>query len=206
MMLTQTSSLQSFISTLERQTIQNNKSDNLFLQGVIESFFDGILILTEQGKLIHANFLARQICEELTEGKSENNFLPKEIWRVCQALIESRSLYENQPVIIESEITTEQLSTLRIRTRWLQLSEYQQPCLLVILEDKHKSIQNLALSEVVKYGLTRRETEIWLLRRTNLPVKNIAAKLGISINTVKKHIKNIYAKRENFLYMEEWAN
>jgi DNA-binding CsgD family transcriptional regulator len=206
MMLTQTSSLQSFISTLERQTTQSRQQENILLQGVIESFFDGILILTEQGKLIHSNHLARQICEQLTEGKSENNFLPKEIWRVCQALIESRSLYENQPVIIESEITTEQLTTLRIRTRWLQLSEYQQPCLLVILEDKHKSIQNLALAEVVKYGLTRRETEIWLLRRTNVPLKNIAGKLGISINTVKKHLKNIYAKRENFLYMEEWRN
>ena len=42
-------------------------------EGVIESFFDGILILTEQGKLVHANDLARQICEQFSQVKSQLN-------------------------------------------------------------------------------------------------------------------------------------
>lgn len=206
MMLTQTSSLQSFINSLERQNYQTSQSDGLFLQSVLESFFDGILVLTEQKQLIHANELARQICQQLTQGKPGQDLIPKEIWRVCQALIESRSLYEEQPVIIESEITTNKLKTVRIRTRWIKLSEIQQTCLLVILEDRHQSVQNLALAEVDKYGLTPREAEVWLLRRTNTPLKEIAAELTISINTVKKHLKHIYAKRETAICMEELRN
>ena len=202
-MLTQSSSLHSFISTLERQNPQPRQPDNILLQGVIESFFDGILILTEQGELVQANDLARQICEQLTQGKSQRNPVPQEIWRVCQALIESRSLYDNQPVIIESEITTDKLTPLRIRTRWLKLSAIKYPCLLVILEDRYQSVQNLVIAEVDKYGLTPREAEVWLLRRAKYALKEIATELSISLNTVKKHIKNIHAKRETVLYMEE---
>ncbi len=202
-MLTQSSSLHSFISNLEKQNPQSKQPNNILLKGVIERFFDGILILTEQGELVHANDLARQICEPLTQDNSQHNSLPKEIWRVCQALIESRTLYHNQPVIIESEITTDKLTPLRIRTQWLKLSAIQHPCLLVILEDRHQSVQNLAITEVDKYGLTLREAEVWLLRRRQYALKEIATELSISINTVKKHIKNIHAKRETVLYMEE---
>jgi DNA-binding CsgD family transcriptional regulator len=203
MMLTQSYSLHSFISTLEKQNPQPKQPDNILLQGVIESFFDGVLILTEQGEVIQANDLARQICEQITQGKSQRNPVPKEIWRVCQALIESRSLYHNQPVILESEITTDKLTWLRIRTQWLKLSAIKHPCLLVILEDRYQSVQNLALAEVDKYGLTPREAEVWLLRRRRYTLKKIATELSISLNTVKKHLKNIQAKREIALYMEE---
>ena len=203
MMLTQSSSLHSFISTLERQSYQERPSDSILLQGVLESFFDGILILTEQGELVQANNLAHQICEQLTQGKPQPNSVPKEIWRVCQALIESRSLYHNQPVIIESEIKTDKLTTVRIRTRWLKLSVSQHPCLLVILEDRYQAAQNLALAEVDKYGLTPREAEVWLLRRRQYALKKIATELTISLNTVKKHLKNIHAKREIALCMDE---
>ena len=202
-MLTQSSSLHNFISTLERQNPQPRQPDNILLQGVIESFFEGILILTEQGELVQANDLARQICEQLTQGKPQRNPVPQEIWCVCQALIESRSLYHNQPVIIESEITTDKLTWLRIRTQWLKLSAIKHPCLLVILEDRYQSVQNLAIAEVDKYSLTPREAEVWLLRRRQYALKEIATELSISLNTVKKHIKNIHAKRETVLYMEE---
>lgn len=202
-MLTQSSTLHSSISTLERQSPKQRQPDNILLQGVIESLFDGILILTEQGELVHANDLARQICEQLTQGKPQRNPVPEEIWRVCQALIESRSSYHNQPVIIESEITTDKLTRLRLRTRWLKLNVIQQPCLLVILEDRYQSVQNLAITEVDKYGLTPREAEVWLLRRRQCALKEIATELTISLNTVKKHLKNIHAKRATVLYMEE---
>lgn len=202
-MLTQSSSLHSFISTLEILNTQPRQSDHILLQGVIESFFDGILILTEQGEVIQANDFARQICEQFSQEKPQQNPVPKEIWRVCQALIESRKLYHNQPVIIESEITTDKLTTLRIRTQWLKLSAIKYPCLLVILEDRYQSVQNLALAEVDKYSLTPREAEVWLLRRRQYALKEIATELCISLNTVKKHIKNIHAKRERVLYMEE---
>jgi DNA-binding CsgD family transcriptional regulator len=36
---------------------------------------------------------------------------------------------------------------------------------------------------------------VWLLQQNNYTYKQIAAELGITPNTVKKHVRNIYAKR-----------
>ncbi|MGB7440063.1 MAG: helix-turn-helix transcriptional regulator [Coleofasciculaceae cyanobacterium] len=173
-----------------------NASDNALLVGIIESFLDGILILTEQGECIQSNRLALQICQQLSQITAPSNSVPEEIWKACQALIESQSFYPGQPINIESEITLKNLTTLRIRVRRFKLNGIPHPCLLVILEDRCKSVQKLAISEVDKYGLTSREAEVWLLRRANYSYQEIADELYISINTVKKHMKNIQAKRE----------
>jgi DNA-binding NarL/FixJ family response regulator len=42
--------------------------------------------------------------------------------------------------------------------------------------------------------LTRRERELLALLRAGRPAANIAADLGISVNTVKFHLKNLYGK------------
>jgi DNA-binding CsgD family transcriptional regulator len=74
---------------------------------------------------------------------------------------------------------------------------------LVTIEDRQQSTHNAALTDVKKYGLTPREAEIWLLRRANYSYKEIADRLFITLNTVKKHMKNIYAKQEGNLWVEE---
>lgn len=107
-------------------------------------------------------------------------------------------------MIIESEIASNQATTLRIRVRWFKLNAFSHPCLLVILEDRCQSIQKLALAEVDRYGLTPREAEVWLRRRANYTYKEIATELYISINTVKKHMKNIQVKRETVHDMERY--
>ena len=203
MLLTQSPRISSFISPSEKQNSSEKQADNVLLQGVIESFIDGILILTEQGEWVQVNDFARKICQQLTHGKLQPNSVPKEIWDVCQSLIESRNSYPNQPVILESEINTNKSVNLRIRVRWLKLNSISSPCLLVILEDRYQAIQNLAIAEVEQYGLTSREAEVWLLRRANYTCKEIAAELYISLNTVKKHLKNIHAKREKVLHTED---
>ena len=43
-------------------------------------------------------------------------------------------------------------------------------------------------------NLTRRERELLVLLRTGRPAVAIAAELGISVNTVKYHLKNLYGK------------
>ncbi len=203
MILNKSPKIHSFNSNLKQLNTQVIQSDSVLLKGVIESFLDGILLVTEQGEWVQANTQARQICEQLTPNQSQPNSLPKEIWDVCQALIESRSWYPEQPVIIDSEITTSKSTTLRIRARWLNLDTISSPCILVILENQDHSLQSL-IPEVDKYGLTPRETEVWLRRKANYTCKEIAAELYISINTVKKHMKNIRAKQASTLYRQEW--
>ena len=85
---------------------------------------------------------------------------------------------------------------LRIRVRWFKFDLGSSPYLLVLLEDQIQSAQRLAISEVDLYGLTPREAEVWLLYRTNYTYKEIAAELYISINNVKKHMKNIRTKQQ----------
>ncbi|MDZ7958701.1 MAG: helix-turn-helix transcriptional regulator [Aulosira sp. DedQUE10] len=166
------------------------------LQAMIESFIDGILIVTTGGKLVHANEYARSICRQLVPKEAASNAIPEEIWRICESLIESRELFPNEKIIIEAEIEPTPTVKLRLRVRWLQLCVNKHNFLLVTLEDCHQYSQSIAIADAKKYNLTDRETEVWQLRRANLSYKEIANQLYITINTVKKHLKNIHAKQQ----------
>lgn len=170
--------------------------NSLLLQGVLESLLDGILILTSQGEQIYMNDAAHRICQQLNQGKTG---IPREIWRVCQALIESLSLYSNRSVMIESEIALSKSELFRVRVRWLPLEDAHRPHLVVLMEDCSQSLQSRAIAEVQQYGLTPRQAEVWLLHRMGNSYQEIAQELYISPNTVKKHIKDIHVKRQEAL-------
>lgn len=167
------------------------------LEAVLEGFIDGVLILNQQQEIVHANDCARRICQKMSRFGSSVNSIPQEIWRVCESLIESRELFNENKLTIESEINLDNSAIFRIRARWLELDESEQPYLLVTLEDRLQSTKNAALTDVKKYGLTHREAQVWLLRQAKHSYKEIAAQLYITINTVKKHMKNIYAKQQS---------
>jgi DNA-binding CsgD family transcriptional regulator len=169
------------------------------LQAVLEGFIDGILILTNQGEWLHANDCARRICHQLSKGISQPDRVPKEIWNTCERLIESLNRYPHQTLTVEDEINTGQTTSYRIRAQLLNLEQGHSPCFLVTLEDRLQSIQNAAIAEARHYGLTPREIEVWLYYRANYSYKDISSRLFISYNTVKKHMKNIYAKRQMVL-------
>ncbi|KAB8318987.1 helix-turn-helix transcriptional regulator [Tolypothrix campylonemoides VB511288] len=186
-------------SHLKSEQLQPESKADL-LQAVIESFVDGILILTTERKLLQANECARRICRQFIPRESSPDAIPEEIWRVCESLIESRELFPGEKIVIESELETDRGVQLRIRARWLPLATGEQNFLLVILEDRNQTSQSMALSDAKKLGLTNREAEVWLLRRANLSYKEIAQQLYITINTVKKHLKNIHAKQQEMLW------
>jgi DNA-binding CsgD family transcriptional regulator len=187
------------------------------LQAAIEGFVDGLMIVTEQGEVIEANIRARQICRRLTprqltttpatNGEAQRlPSLPDEVWRVCQALIESRDMFPGQRIIPEFEIAREESLTLRIRVRWLDLDlklsgvfRGNPPCILVTLEDRNQAIRNQVTSDIRKYNLTPCEGQVWQLRLQGYSYQAIASKLYITTNTVKKHIKSIRAKRRAVL-------
>ncbi|NJR63487.1 MAG: helix-turn-helix transcriptional regulator [Cyanobacteria bacterium CRU_2_1] len=181
---------------------QNGKLPTL-MQGVVESLIDGIMILSDQGELVFANNRAQQICRHLNQSSSRSKAVPQQIWYSCKALIKSRELFPDECVMIEDEIKTDESSTIRIRVRWLNLNHVERPYLLVTLEDQNQSAQYRALAEAHKYGLTDRETEVWMLKRTGHTYKAIAAKLFIAEDTVKKHMKSIYARQKTAELMGE---
>lgn len=173
-----------------------------FVQQVVESLVDGVLILTEEGTTLYDNQCARRLCQILTSPSLSRNQVPPVIWKLCEALIESRSLFPNHLVMLEEEIRKPSC-LVRVRVRWIDLPNIDQPCLAVMLEDRYQSLQQTALAEAHQYGLTEREAEVWLLRRANRTYKAIAAELHIALDTVKKHIKSIHAKREAFQWADE---
>ncbi|MGA7935747.1 MAG: LuxR C-terminal-related transcriptional regulator [Kovacikia sp.] len=186
-----------------------NHANSILLQSVLESLLDGILILTHQGNQIYENDAARRICQRLSHGNPGTDIasdVPKEIWQACEALIESRTLFPDRSIVIESEITLSRTEVFRLRVRWLSLEDTQHPYLVVLLEDYCQSLQSRAIAEGHQYGLTPRQSEVWLLHRIGYSYQEIANELYISHNTVKKHIKDIYAKqqRSHATLMEEY--
>lgn len=196
--LSQTQATQPTDQTYEEQT-----ESRTLLQSVIEGLVDGILIVTDEGKIVHANNRAQRICRLLNQEFSRCKRVPQPIWHVCQLLIQNRDLYPEQLIILEDEIHTCSSVSLRIRARWLELKNVDRPCLLVTLEDRFQSVKNLAIAEARKYNLTERETQVWMLKRAEYSYKAIAAELHIALDTVKKHLKSIHAKRDAFHWEEE---
>lgn len=174
-----------------------------FLEIVLEGFVDGILVVNDRGEPLYINTLARQICHQLNTNTPPINNLPGEVWRACQALIENRELYPEQTLVIESLVTLP-ATTVRIRVQWLELKTNQSALLLVRLEDQQQMLRNLAIAESKQYGLTAREAEVWLLRRLGHSRKAIADDLYITLDTVKKHLKNIRGKQQALLDEEDW--
>ncbi|MBW4516342.1 MAG: hypothetical protein KME11_14105 [Timaviella obliquedivisa GSE-PSE-MK23-08B] len=167
------------------------------LQAVIEGFIDGILIVTPKGEILEANSRARELCQHLS---TPGQILPSPIWQVCEALIESQTLFPGQRIMPEAEEIIGDVK-LRIRVRWMnQNLDEQESCsefsyLIVTLEDRQQTLHNLAIADTQKYDLTTREAEIWQMRLQGLSYQAIASQLYITQNTVKKHVKNILAKR-----------
>ncbi|EGJ29597.1 MULTISPECIES: LuxR C-terminal-related transcriptional regulator [Moorena] len=171
----------------------------LLLKAIIEGFVDGVLILNTNKKLFHANESGRRMCSQISQGKSPINSIPQAIWRVCESLIDSRELFGDRKLILEAEINVDKSVKFRVRVRWLTLELSRDPYLLFTLEDKHQSTKNSAITDAIKYGLSHREKEVWLLKKANFTYEEIAQQLCISINTVKKHLKNIYAKQKEVM-------
>ncbi|MBW4521181.1 MAG: LuxR family transcriptional regulator [Scytolyngbya sp. HA4215-MV1] len=174
---------------------QPNPFNSVFLQGIIEGLADGILILTSQGEQIYRSLNAQHFCRKLNCGKPTTQ-VPKLLWRLCQALIDSCTIGSDRPVVIESEIRLEPSTILRVRVKWLALEETHPPYLVVLLEDRRQSLLNRAIAEIQQYKLSPQQAKVWMLRRTGYTYREIATNLYITINTVKRHLKAISYKRE----------
>lgn len=187
---------------LKASHTQHLKHSDL-LQAIIEGFMDGVLIVTEQGELIHSNKRARRLCQQFSSDQLQANLVPLPIWRICESLRDSRELFPAQTMIIEAEINTKNADVLRVRVRWLQFDQSDASNLLVTIENRSQSTNNTALTEAQQYNLTPRESEVWSLRRAKCSYKEIATKLYITTNTVKKHLKNVYAKQQTKGWSQE---
>ncbi len=174
---------------------EKSQEELRFLQEILENLEDGILILTETGDLIHKNVSAIDICSQINQFNLNVNSVPSVIWNTCRLLMKNNFDCDNLTIQSEDILISESL-IFRLRVRRFNLESLEQPYLLVTIENRYQSLKNVALSEAYKYHLTKREAEIWSLYRGASSYKQIAERLFITVNTVKKHIKNIRAKQQ----------
>ncbi len=175
---------------------------------LLESLNQGVVILGRDLTPLYWNHQAGNLC--YAGGRGPNN-LPKlsiaiaDIGNYC-----IRSGKEtHKTVMMECEISHHHI--VRLRARWLNASglfEAQkavvetdsaqtQDYILVTLEDCYETLRQELHFDQKKYDLTERETEVWMLLRQEYSYQEIAKLLQISLNTVKTHVKNVYAKRRS---------
>lgn len=164
------------------------------LSAVLEGFVDGILVLSEAGTCVHSNQKGRALCRDLSDDGSATS-LPTCLKTVIKHLLESREFYPEIPLVLTQELTSQSGHQIRARVQWLDFPATSGSYLLVSLENKTRSAHSSALLEAVQYNLTPRERAVWVLRRANRSYEDIAKELYITVNTVKRHLKSIYAKR-----------
>ncbi|MEO0869448.1 MAG: LuxR C-terminal-related transcriptional regulator [Cyanobacteria bacterium J06642_11] len=161
---------------------------------LLDNWIDGLVVLTQQGEWLHSNKIGRQICDRIVQECAYDEQLPREIWQTCQILFQKRC--RHSPVIAESELVLPcSHELIRIRARWLTQGYQGDPHILIILENQTQSKQNLAISEAIRYQFSPREADVWRLHRIGYTYQEIAEALHIAHNTVKKHMKNSYAKQ-----------
>jgi DNA-binding CsgD family transcriptional regulator len=169
------------------------QSTSILLQSVLDNLVDGVMLLTQRGEFVYSNGAARQLCQLMHP--QGNLALPAQVWQVCRMLTECKDGCF-QTGSVESEIAMGR-GSYRVRVQWLHLEDAQQLYLLVLLEDYHRSLHNRAIAEIQQFGLTPRQADVWLLHRLGYSYTDIASRLYISFNTVKKHIKDIHIKQQD---------
>jgi DNA-binding CsgD family transcriptional regulator len=199
--LTQKTFFQSNIA-VPQEPKQNNEIP--FFKTILEGFSDGILILNPNGDCIHMNREGKAICQSLMEDQDLNPSVPDCLLTLCKHLVDSRQWFPNQPLVLTQTLTQAENVRIRAKVQWLEVPSTPETCLLVMLENLTQSAKTTALLESVQYNLTPREKDVWLLRRANHSYEEIASNLYIAVNTVKRHLKSIYAKRQ--MVLDNWVD
>lgn len=185
---------------------------NLVRSNLIEALPQGVIVVCRNFKPMYWNGKANDLCRTLLDVELSSRELPIEILEVCYRLLREQCAV-NSSLVMECQTSTGY--AIRVTVRWLQpttvrpcsaqasttfaLEEHEAPqgSMLVFLENRNEVLRQELQIERQKYDLTEREAEIWMLLRQEYTYQEIAKLLQISLNTVKTHVKNVYAKKRS---------
>ena len=186
-------------SPSEANTPSESIDSNALLSRLLESMPEGVIVVAQTLQLIYTSSKAKRLCQQLSLEEGHNANLLDVVTEVCHRLIKTGP--ENKSLIAEYQGL--QGRSIRVRANWLSTraigsnSSSDEPHILVLLEDCDEALKKNLWIDRQKYDLTDREAEIWMLLRQEYTYQEIADILQISLNTVKTHVKNVYAKRRS---------
>ena len=180
-------------------------------RGLLESLPQGVIVMSRGLQPVYFNQKAKECTQLLGAGVPE---LPSVISEVCHRLLRQSGV--DRPIVVECQGGRNE--TLRISARWLAAFQPGQGCevrhsqpkddlpayILVFLENCTEALRQDLHIEQQKYDLTDRESEVWVLLRQEYSYQEIAKLLQISLNTVKTHVKNVYAKKRSCMDREKF--
>ncbi len=187
-------------SALNAQPFEHESAISSLLQTALDNLVDGLLIVAASGRILQANATAARVCKSLMPSNDlipSLSQIPEALWTLCSPIFKNIASGIETQLGLEMDITDAQQHPIRVRVQPLNLKVQQEDCLMLILEDRQQTQRRRAIADGKRYGLTPREVDVWELRLQEQSYEAIASRLFITENTVKKHVKNILAKRRS---------
>ena len=166
--------------------------------------FRGFILFDHRGTLLRSTARADEFCMLLHKGVSGQAFsvpdpqavvtLPDSIAVLRDLLIESCIDFPEYTLQLYDTVLLPGGIRLHLNVEWIDLIDYSAKCILVTLDDLTQIANHRAVCDTYRYGLTNREAEVWELYLQGHSYRQVSKELGIALNTVKKHMKNIFSK------------
>lgn len=169
----------------------------------ISLLVDSFLLLNSDGDIILSNAKGDELLQKMQTapsqlGRQPQAALPMTALKACDLLLENRAILSDQS--LPTQVTLTVYPDIQLRISLLETEDEQEPLFLVAMEDKQQSSLTQATVDQWLFGLTNREKEVWTLRLQDYAYQEIAETLYLSVNTVKRHMKAILAKQEQWRY------
>ena len=190
------------LQQLQRLQEKGSCLDHVFLQSFLDSFAEGLLVYSLKGELLHANDMAYEVIQGSEEVSGYIATLGKEVESLYELFVRQLNGEDSDTTFLVSDVELSKTQVFQIRARYFQVAVCPEPMIWISIEDQHKAQQAKAFVEAQKYGLSEREREVWQLRIAGYSYLEVAKLLFISINTVKRHLKNIHVKIEMYRHRQ----
>jgi DNA-binding CsgD family transcriptional regulator len=148
----------------------------------------GVMWFDARGRGAHENEFFRR----LMESDSERDRVRSEAASLARGIIYG-PLHSSSSKRTSSEVHTKR-GHYRMAATFIQDHTAPGPAIAVVVVERVEGRAMAARRLAEVYSFTRREIEIAELLRTGLSTKEIAAALGISVNTARRHLERIYLK------------
>ena len=167
----------------------------------LDLIMDSYLLLNSDRKIVLSNPKADQLLQKIQSAtqqtsREEPKSLPDSVVQTCQLLLENSEYLSDHALPPQAMLTVH--PGIQMRISLVDTGLGSEPLFLIALEDKSQASIAQATVDQWLYGLTNREKEVWSLRLQDFSYQDIATELYLSVNTVKKHMKTILAKQEEW--------